>query len=207
MDNYLDQCNADNLAEISRILSHIPHCVFYGTLLGLVRDGQLITGDDDVDFLVDESYRDEVIALLQKNGYEIELGNAINSTDHFFKLFVSRSGRDSQVDFYFYNVPARKNYIIERWNFYGLSRVTDVNSAIHIPTKLLFPFKQITVNGVKVSFPQQPRILCRWLYGNGWARPQKKNSEYHIHILFNRPFVVKHGFLYIAYKFVRRFFR
>ena len=41
-----------NLKFFSKIISKIEHFVFFGTLLGLVRDGNLIEGDDDIDFYV-----------------------------------------------------------------------------------------------------------------------------------------------------------
>ena len=40
-----------NLKFFSKIISKIEHFVF-GTLLGLVRDGNLIENDDDIDFYV-----------------------------------------------------------------------------------------------------------------------------------------------------------
>ena len=45
--------NLKNLISISKMIKTIQHFVFYGTLLGLTRENNIIDGDDDVDFLVD----------------------------------------------------------------------------------------------------------------------------------------------------------
>ena len=44
------------LTTFSEKLSHnkIEHFIFFGTLLGIVRDGQPIDGDDDIDFYVNK---------------------------------------------------------------------------------------------------------------------------------------------------------
>ena len=50
-------------------LSEIEHFIFYGTLLGFVRDGMPITGDNDVDILVNQNHHGEVKEIL-KNGFQ-----------------------------------------------------------------------------------------------------------------------------------------
>ena len=50
----------------SKYLSHIEHFVFYGTLLGLVREGQPIEGDDDVDVLVNKKHFNEVKSIVER---------------------------------------------------------------------------------------------------------------------------------------------
>ena len=47
-----------NLKFFSKIISKIEHFVFFGTLLGLVRDGNLIENDDDIDFYVNIKERE-----------------------------------------------------------------------------------------------------------------------------------------------------
>jgi hypothetical protein len=45
MNKDLNTANLNNLFFISKVLRNITHFVFFGTLLGLTRDGQLIDGD------------------------------------------------------------------------------------------------------------------------------------------------------------------
>ena len=52
--------NFSNLLFFTQLLDKIEHFVFFGTLLGLVRENNLIEGDDDIDLYV--------------NNYSISLG-------------------------------------------------------------------------------------------------------------------------------------
>ena len=61
--------NQENLFFFTNILKNIEHFVFFGTLLGLTRDKQLIEGDDDVDFYINLKNRNELIKVLIKNNY------------------------------------------------------------------------------------------------------------------------------------------
>ena len=45
--------NFDNLLKVSYSIKNIEYFIFYGTLLGITRDNNIIKGDDDVDFMVD----------------------------------------------------------------------------------------------------------------------------------------------------------
>ena len=43
----------ENLKFFSKLLKEHNPFIFYGTLLGFVRDGSFIKNDDDIDFLID----------------------------------------------------------------------------------------------------------------------------------------------------------
>ena len=53
--------NQANLVLISKLLEDLDHFVFFGTLLGLTRELDVIEGDDDIDILVPLEKRDLVI--------------------------------------------------------------------------------------------------------------------------------------------------
>ena len=53
--------NRANLVLISKLLEDIDHFVFFGTLLGLTRELDIIDGDDDIDILAPLEKRDLVI--------------------------------------------------------------------------------------------------------------------------------------------------
>ena len=50
-----------NLKEILPLLEGMEYFVFYGTLLGLVREGDILEKDDDIDLLVDRKHFAELI--------------------------------------------------------------------------------------------------------------------------------------------------
>ena len=53
--------NRANLVLVSKLLEDIDHFVFFGTLLGITRELDLIDGDDDIDILAPIEKRDVVI--------------------------------------------------------------------------------------------------------------------------------------------------
>ena len=53
--------NRANLVLITKLFEDIDHFVFFGTLLGLTRQLDIIEGDDDIDILVPLEKRDWVI--------------------------------------------------------------------------------------------------------------------------------------------------
>ena len=63
--------NKHLLDLFSKHLSHLEHFVFYGTLLGLVRGGNPIEGDDDVDILVNKKHFKEVKSIVKSLDFTI----------------------------------------------------------------------------------------------------------------------------------------
>ena len=53
LQNKLQKLNFQNLISISTLIKDIEYFIFYGTLLGIVRENNVIKGDDDIDFMVD----------------------------------------------------------------------------------------------------------------------------------------------------------
>ena len=62
------QVNMDNLSFISENLLNYDWFIFFGTLLGAVREGHLIYGDDDIDLYVPYKNRQNIVDILVSNG-------------------------------------------------------------------------------------------------------------------------------------------
>ena len=65
--------NFSNLKFFTNIIKNIEYFVFFGTLLGLTRDNNLIENDDDIDFYVNIKERDNLIKILKDHSINVNL--------------------------------------------------------------------------------------------------------------------------------------
>ncbi len=59
--NKLQKINFQNLLTVSSLLKKIEYFIFYGTLLGIVREKNIIKHDDDIDFMVNHKSKKKFI--------------------------------------------------------------------------------------------------------------------------------------------------
>ncbi len=180
----------EDLKYISKLLNKYRPFVFYGTLLGITREKNLIKNDDDVDVLINIKYKKKVISKLKKIKNFTINKKIINK---YFVQFINNKGRlKTFIDFYFYINKKNKKHIVEKHNW--LSTINSKDHEIHIPKKLIFPLKKIK-GFQNISFPNQCQKLCRFLYGDDWRLPLKKNTGYRMEIVNNKPKLIKRSFL------------
>ena len=186
----LQNLNFENLILISKIIDKFEHFIFYGTLLGIIREKDIIKGDDDVDFLINFKFKKLILKKMKLNN-KFKLNKKV-SNNYFVQFIRKKEKLLSFVDFYFYIKDPKKNYIIEKHNF--LSNINDKKFAIHIPNKIIFPIiKDNTFS--KFNIPNNPKAICRFLYGDKWSKPLKKNTGYRMEIIKNKPLLIKRSFL------------
>lgn len=185
-----EETNRANLRYTANLLNSagIEWFIFFGTLLGLTRDNDVIKGDDDIDIYVDSQSRTRLIELLNQQGLVLDLTRKPNHTQHFLQITRMIEGETGLIDFYFFDGEAKPNILIDRWNF--LQKYGQTAKAIHVPKGLALPIKQELFWGTKINFPQKPKELCRWLYGEGWERPLSKSTEYEMTVIANKPKLV-----------------
>ena len=56
---------------------------------------------------------------------------------------------------------------------------------------MIFPI----VKGKKFNMPKKPKILCKYIYGDTWSKPLKKNTNYRPEIINNKPLLVRRSYL------------
>lgn len=179
--------NFDNLLKVSYSIKNIEYFIFYGTLLGITRDNNIIKGDDDVDFMV--NYNSKKILLKKMSLIKTFKLNKKVSNNYFAQYIKIKKGIKTFVDFYFYLNNSKKNYIIDRHNWLG--NINDKRFALHFPKQMIFP---INKNG-KFNVPKNPKLSCQYLYGKTWSIPLKKNINYRAEIIDNKPFLVRRSYL------------
>ena len=62
--NKLQELNFQNLISVSPLLKNIEYFIFYGTLLGIIRENNIIKGDDDIDFLVNHKFKKTLLGSI-----------------------------------------------------------------------------------------------------------------------------------------------
>ncbi len=180
----------DDLKYTSKLLKKYSPFIFYGTLLGITREKNLIKNDDDVDVLVDFKYKKKIVSKLNKvKNFKM---NKNISNKYFVQFINDKDNVKTFIDFYFYINNKNKKYIIEKHNW--LSTINSKDHEIHIPKKLVFPLKK-NKNFKDIFFPNQSQKLCNFLYGDSWRSPLKKNTGYRMEIVNNQPKLIKRSFL------------
>tara|TARA_Y100001954_G_C15807021_1_gene603201 strand:- start:582 stop:1232 length:651 start_codon:yes stop_codon:yes gene_type:complete len=102
----------EQLEEVTKVLNE--HDVFYwidsGTLLGIVREGKLLSGDIDIDISIPYTEKEKVLSLLpafESIGYFIKEIWIYKSTDYILKL--KSEGKDRVIDFQIYYENKEQN--------------------------------------------------------------------------------------------------
>lgn len=134
----------------------IEFIIFYGTLLGLVRENDFIKDDDDIDILVDKKNFSKIISLI--NTLKIKIGVSNND---IIQLFMPNG--NGPIDIYFYEFHQDDTLI--RWDGYLLFSKTDI-----------FPLKKITFNNVLVNIPYNSNKILTEIYGINYLVPIKKET-------------------------------
>lgn len=189
--------NRKNLVFFSEVLEQVEHFAFFGTLLGLERDGDLIEGDDDIDFYVPMRERENLISKLADYGLSVKCDEAPNDTPYFLQARREIAGIEVLADFYLFEEIANE-FLVDRWNFSG--NVSYLDMSLHIPKKLIYPLQKREFFGQQVSLPNRTRELCEFLYGSTWKQKLQKGTCYKTLIWRNKPVVFVGKFSYAIYK-------
>jgi len=182
-ENLNRELNLKNLMLLSTRMSEVEYFIFFGTLLGYLREGDLIKEDDDIDIYVNIRNRDTILNILDNLGFNINIG-----TTYFLQATRIIEEVNTFVDFYFYENNPERDYLIERWNF--LFSPNDAEKHLHIPKKIIFPIKQGVIRNIKINIPYNIDACCRYLYGDHYKTPLKKDDQYKIKIINNKPITI-----------------
>jgi phosphorylcholine metabolism protein LicD len=151
------------LLKIKKIFdnNNLLFSLSFGTLLGAVRDNDIIQGDEDVDiFTVDEKKLISLIPLLWENGLKI--------FRHWEKhIYSFRYKNSCSIDVY---IMAPYKFSIWGIFCYRIHRFA-------IPKKYFEKFDSIDFLGTTFRVPQNPIELLKFWYGDTWNIPISKRVK------------------------------
>ncbi len=180
--------NLKNLRDVTSHMNDIDYFLFFGTLLGYCRDGDIIQGDDDVDLLVDRKYYNESIDILKRLGFNVNTSVWNKNYDGMVQGTRMVDGHLTHFDFYFYEDNS-DDYIIEKWNFFANPESS--NSHLHIPKEIVYPIKTVDMKDFKCKVPSNVEECCKFLYGDRYMTPMIMKEQYMVEKLVNNiPYVV-----------------
>ncbi|WP_461187630.1 class I SAM-dependent methyltransferase [Arthrobacter sp. Z4-13] len=135
-----------------------------GTLLGPVRDGRVMPGDDDVDLAYLSPHQNpsdialegfELERALHAEGYE----TVRHSAGHLQLLFPGADGTDRfYLDIFTY-------FNVGGW-FHGTFHARE-----HSEKVTIFPLRTLAINGRELPAPAEPEQMLAAIYGLGWHTP------------------------------------
>lgn len=190
--------------DLSRVMAHaaktfpfLDLIVFYGTLLGIHRDGHPIDGDDDVDFLV---HKDEVGTLYDFCYASERIQVRVYDERGPFLQVVFPDYPEIPVDFYGYGLSRR--HLREKWNFTG--GFASMIFFLKIPKDTVLPATRVDSMS-NLYKPAEPENVCRTLYGSGWDSNQRKGLDYFSIAIFG--YIIRlRGFSLVAFKTLVKIF-
>ena len=173
----------ENLITVAKVLPPDTWFIFFGSLLGMVRESRLIEGDDDIDIYVDREDTAKVTDALKRAGFRVSM----DFRPFFMQFFAPVSGRDVPIDFYFFE--KNESVLTESWNFFG--DPDDPEKTLKIPREMIYPIRKIWFCDVEIPVPARAEEACRFLYGNEWRYPMKKSIGYRMNVINGTPYMRK----------------
>ena len=180
--------NLKNLRDISPLISEFEYYISYGSLLGYVRDRNLLELDDDVDYSMHIQHKEQMKKIFSENGFRLNVhGN--NFVQGSRELMHDGKNYTTYIDFYFYENHEDNDYLIDRWSFSG--QENNPEAALHIPKDLVYPIRDAKIVDIDIKIPFDSYGYAEYLYGKDYKIPLDKTKDYTIRFINNIPECVR----------------
>ena len=160
--------NGEKILDLTaRLLQEcgIPFFLAFGTLLGAVREGYFIKGDEDVDIIItDEDKLYKSIPYLYKNG--LLINRIFKSALYTFHTEDRKGHIDLYVMHEFHNSIWRMRCICIHEKAMPKKYFQNIVSG------------EYTLGGKQYPYPKHPERLLEWWYGKDWNIPLSKKGRY-----------------------------
>jgi len=149
----------DNLNKLYQFIMTRLHkfnfILFYGSLLGFIREGDFIENDDDIDLLLSIRDRASLINRVQQLGLKITINEL-----SIIQVVIENLGH---VDIYFYE--SINTDIIIKWDGNLLFSKNDI-----------WPLKKTKFKNFLINIPYNSEKILQETYGLNWKIPLQKDS-------------------------------
>tara|TARA_Y100000310_G_scaffold260291_1_gene269147 strand:- start:340 stop:1098 length:759 start_codon:yes stop_codon:yes gene_type:complete len=184
-----------NLKDVCKLISHLEYFIWGGTLLGYHREKDIIDGDDDLDFAMHIKHKDEVIKILNSNGFnggtmtvarEIAHPQPIPTCEYLLGFWKIIDGEGTLIDFSLYdgcNPLAQEDSILMRF-LPGMGSRCGEGQGVSFPKKIVYPIKVKELQGIKVKVPNDSEAVVLINFGKNWETPISNRSDFNYHSLW-----------------------
>ena len=149
---------------------------FFGTLLGLYRDGGVINYDNDIDFaLIKNQNTYKILKFLSDNNFTKILDCTIVETNQL--TLEKYKNKDFEIDIFYLYEENDYFYFFDNESNSGLSTIEEINNNIIVNPYLnkisKFEIKTLFLNNLFFLAPSNPKLLLTELYGDKFMIPDK----------------------------------
>lgn len=192
----------EQLKEVTKVLNknNIFYWIDSGTLLGMVRDGKLLSGDIDIDISIPNTEKEKVLKLMpefESLGYFLKECWVYKTTDYILKLKHVFKDRVIDIQIYYENrenniwyspqfVNRKSSNIISKIARKVIHDYIIANSIIKNTGKYPFAYDHITwveskdligtpkyLENTEIKAPENIIGLIELHYGSTWRLPNK----------------------------------
>lgn len=186
---------AENLMIFNSILekTNIKYGLFYGTLLGAIREKDFIEYDEDVDVFMLAEFKSDFFSLLfefKENGLDV-----VRVRNHFISLMRN----NEYIDVYFFY--RRKRFLFRN--------VRVLNNNFIVKAEYLENTKIIEFLNIRIPIPENPEKVLKQLYGKTWQIPKRGANAlpnaFHLKLIRKFPILKEVLFYHFIVRMYKKF--
>lgn len=152
------------LLNISLLLkqNHVQHCIIYGSLLGIIREKNIIKGDDDTDIFVFKEDFDRLRKILDYSKLYYKYNTNIIQVSF---NNINNIGKHKYPFMDIYRIEENNNILYDVWNGRAFTK-SDI-----------LPIKTIPFKGNDLYVPRYYKKILRLVYGKNWTIPSSNKYD------------------------------